>query len=247
MNVAAPPPELSVVILGYRAGATLVDLVDRAAAALDAAAVDWEGVLVANYWPGQDDATPAVARALAAGSSRLRALAEPKAGGMGWDLRRGLAAARGQHLAFIDGDGQMPPGDLARVYLALCDEGYDLVKTYRRERADGLQRKLHSWGFNALFSALFPGPDWRDVNSKPKVLTRAAYEQMTLASDGWFIDAEIMLEARRLALRVGELPTVFGALEGRASFVGPRAVLELASALIRRRWRERRGHGGRLG
>src|SRR5437763_1627489 len=79
----------------------------------------------------------------------------------------------------------------------------------RVERGDGLSRRLVSALYNGVFRLLFPGFPVRDVNGKPKLLTRAAYERLSLASDDWFIDAEIMIQARRLGLRVGEVETVF--------------------------------------
>ena len=243
-SVTASSPELSVVLLGYRSGATLAALVQRTAAVLDEAAIDWEAVLVANFWPGDGDETPVVARTLAALSPRLRVLAEPKAGGMGWDARRGLAAAHGRCVAVFDGDGQVTPGDLVRAYRALVEANLDLIVARRVARGDGLLRAWQSRLFNAAFAGLFGGSRWRDVNAKPKVLTRAAWERMHLTSDGWFFDAELLLEARRLGLRGGELPTTFGALSGRDSFVGPRAVLEFVVEMLRHRFAEwRRGLG----
>ena len=73
------------------------------------------------------------------------------------------------------------------------------------------------------------------MNSKPKILTRNAYSRMHLKSDDWFIDAEIMIQARRLGLRISELPTGFLGLTGRRSFVRPAAILEFLRNLIRYR------------
>jgi hypothetical protein len=74
-----------------------------------------------------------------------------------------------------------------------------------------------------------------DINGKPKGLTRSAYERLELRSDDWFIDAEIVLEARRLGLTIGELPVVFRANPERASFVKPSAILEFLRNMLRYR------------
>ena len=47
---------------------------------------------------------------------------------------------------------------------------------------------------------MFPGINAWDINSKPKIITRALYQKMNLESNGWFIDAKIMIIARRLKL-----------------------------------------------
>ena len=43
----------------------------------------------------------------------------------------------------------------------------------------------------------------QDVHSKPKVMTREAYEKLDLASNDWFTDAHIILKALR-RLTIGE-------------------------------------------
>ena len=158
---------------------------------------------------------------------------------MGWDMRSGLAAARGSHLAVIDGDGQMPTSDIVKVYRLLQFGDYDLVKTFRSQRFDGAYRKVISLVYNLLFRILFPSSaKFRDINSKPKVMTREAYEAMDLASNDWFTDAEIMIEAIRNRLSVGEVSTIFLTNERRASFVPPSAILEFLRNLVsyRLRW-----------
>lgn len=200
-------------------------------------------MLVGNYVAGSGDTTPDVVRELAAGDPRIVCSAVVKQGMMGWDLRSGLALASGQYLAVIDGDGQVLVEDLVRIYRLLREQGLDLAKTYRRQRGDGLKRKLLSLVFNGLFHVLFPGLPMRDINAKPKILTRAAFEQMTLQSTDWFIDAEIMIQARALGLRVGETETEFLGLTGRRSFIKLSAVFEFLHNLLRYRILELRRRG----
>jgi glycosyltransferase involved in cell wall biosynthesis len=151
---------------------------------------------------------------------------------MGWDMRSGLALTDGEYIAVIDGDGQMPVGDLVRVYQKIRDEDFDLVKTYRIKRGDTAWRKIISFFYNLFFHLLFPGLKARDINSKPKIFTRWAFEKFNLKSDDWFIDAEIMIQARRHKLKIGELPTVFLGLSGRRSFVKIKAIFEFIRNLI---------------
>jgi glycosyltransferase involved in cell wall biosynthesis len=234
-------PELSVVVLCYRSGGAARSFAARIREALlEAGIEDYQLVLVGNYVDGSGDTTPDVVRELAAGDSRIVCSAVAKQGMMGWDLRSGLALATGEYLAVIDGDGQVLVEDVVHVYRLLREQGLDLAKTYRRHRGDGLKRKLYSLVFNGLFHLLFPGLRVRDVNAKPKVLTRSAYERMTLRSDDWFIDAEIVIQARRLGLRIGEMETEFLGLTGRRSFIRLAAVFEFLRNLVRYRIEELR-------
>src|SRR6185295_9904822 len=187
-------PELSVVILCYRSGSAARSFAARIGKSLlDAGVDDHQLVLVGNYVAGSGDTTPDVVRELAAGDPRIVCSAVAKQGMMGWDMRSGLSLATGACLAVIDGDGQVLVEDLVRIYRLLREQRLDLAKTYRKQRGDGVKRKVISLVFNGLFHVLFPGVLARDINAKPKILTRAAFERMTLQSSDWFIDAEIMI------------------------------------------------------
>jgi len=234
-------PDLSVVVLCYRSGSDARGHAEHIREVLLEAGIDdYQLVLVGNFVAGSDDTTPDVVRQLAAGDSRIVCSAVAKQGMMGWDMRTGLALATGNHLAVIDGDGQILAEDLVRVYRLLREQDLDLAKTYRTRRGDGLTRKFMSLVFNGLFHVLFPGLHARDINAKPKILTRAAYERLTLRSDDWFIDAEIMIQARRFRFRIGEVETSFLSLTGRRSFVNLAAVAQFLRNLLRYRLRELR-------
>ncbi len=232
-------PALSVVILCYRSEQNIYGFIDRMRAALERSGTDdYELILVGNYVEGTKDETPRIVKEIAELDAKVRHVAVKKAGWMGWDMRMGLAEARGEFIAVIDGDGQMPVADVSRVYDMIRHEHLDLVKTFRVTRGDGLMRRLISNIYNKLFHLLFPGLRARDMNAKPKILTRAALEAMRLTSDDWFVDAEIMIQARRLRLRVGEIPTGFLGLSGRRSFISANAVWEFIQNLVRYRVRE---------
>jgi glycosyltransferase involved in cell wall biosynthesis len=230
-----------VVVLCYRAGERARQVAASIASALvNSGITNYQLVLVGNYVEASRDVTPEVVRELAAHDTRIVCSAVAKRGMMGWDMRSGLELAEGGCLAVIDGDGQILAEDLVRVFQELGRGGYDLVKACRVHRGDGLTRRVISLVFNALFHLLFPGLNVRDVNAKPKIMTRAAYQRLELESDDWFVDAEIMIQARRLGLRIGEVETDFLALTGRPSFINLRTLLEFLANLARYRLRELR-------
>ncbi len=235
----AEPPELSVVILCYREEDYVRECHAAVAAEIERLGVPYEIVLVANYVPGSADRTPRVAAEVAEKHERVTVVAKPKAGMMGWDMRTGLDATTGRVLAVIDGDGQTAPADILRAYRALRERGLDLCQGYRVTRQDGWKRRLVSRVYNGIFALLFPGTGLHDVNAKPKVMTRAAYESLRLTSDDWFIDAEIVIQARRHRLRLGEIRSAFGKGRGRPSYVKATAVLEFVKNLVRFRLAER--------
>ena len=231
-------PEISVVVLAYRSAATITNFVDSLIDSLEKENLLWEIVLVGNYFVGIEEQTPEVVRAIAARDSRIKAVVKIKKGMMGWDMKSGLQATTGKSLAVIDGDGQMPSSDVIRVYQLMKRNRLDLAKTYRAKRNDSSYRRLISVGYNILFKLLFPGINAWDMNSKPKIMTREFYEKMNLESNGWFIDAEIMIFARRLHARIGEVQTVFLSMDSRPSFVKPFSILEFLGNLFWYRMKE---------
>ncbi len=230
-------PELSVVILGYREEDRLPAFVDRVESELQTLGISYELVLVANYWPGKGDRTPEITAQLAQKNARLKFIAKPKEGRMGWDLRSGLELSSGNVVAVIDGDGQFHPNDIVKVYQELRRRHLDLCQTYRIDRQDGWQRRVISQIYNLLFKMIFPGIHLRDINSKPKLLTRQTYDSMQLTSSDWFIDAEIIIQASREGRRMGEIPVGFVKKEAR-SYVTKATILEFIRNLVVFRIRE---------
>ena len=225
-------PDISVVVLAYRSASTIEGFVASLVTSLEEEKIDWEIILVGNYIEGADDQTPEVVQRISDRNPRIKAVVHVKEGMMGWDMKSGLQAATGNKLAVIDGDGQMPCTDVIRVYNLMVEKGYDLVKTVRIKRSDGYYRMFISTVYNLLFKIMFPGISARDMNSKPKIITRELYQKMNLESDGWFVDAEIMIRARRLKIEIGEIETAFHSINTRPSFVKPLAILEFLANLI---------------
>jgi glycosyltransferase involved in cell wall biosynthesis len=228
-------PELSAIVLCYRAGEDILHVLAPLQAELEASEVTYELVLVANYDEGADDPTPAVVDRFAREHERVVTVAESKAGAMGWDMRSGLAASTGRFLIVIDGDEQNPVEDVLKMYRQMKDTGADVMKGRRIARFDGYYRHLISVLYNMIFLLMFRTHGLWDINGKPKGLTREAYERMRLRSDDWFIDAEIVLTARELGMRVEELPVVFRQHAARASFVHGDAIGEFIRNMLRRR------------
>jgi len=228
-------PELSVVVLGYQAGLGLRVYISKLVDCLEGDNIDYQIVLVGNYWPGVDDITPQIVKELAQANLKIKPIIKPKQGMMGWDMRNGLEAADGELIAVIDGDGQMPAEDIIRIYKKIKEESLDFVKTFREKRFDNFWRRTISFFYNLTFKALFPGLKTKDVNSKPKIFTRQLFNKLDLISDDWFIDAEMMIQIRRLKVKMGEIPTVFRENQERPSFIKFSAIFEFIKNLIKAR------------
>jgi glycosyltransferase involved in cell wall biosynthesis len=239
-GTASPPIEFSMAVLCYQAEEEILPFVENLHRIMSMFRFEWELVLVANYWPSTPDRTPQIVKALAEKLPRVRYLAEPKEGAMGWDMKRGLDACRGKYIGAIDGDGQFPVEAIFSCFAKIKSGNYDFIKTYRVFRGDSLYRIIISSTYNFIFQLLFPDyRGFKDVNSKPKIMKREAYERMELHSTDWFFDAELVLNALSLKLKMYEIPIKFQSLRGRQSFVKPGSVIEFLRHLVEYRFGSR--------
>jgi glycosyltransferase involved in cell wall biosynthesis len=230
-------PELSAIVLCYRAGPEALRVVGPLREQLESSGITYELVLVANYDEASDDATPEVVRRFAREHTDVVTVTEPKRGAMGWDMRSGLAASSGEILIVIDGDAQNPVEDVLKMHREMIETGAQVMKGRRIARFDGYYRHFVSIIYNMVFLVMFRTHGLWDINGKPKGLTREAYERMGLRSDDWFIDAEIVLAAREHGLSIEELPVVFRQNSERASFVHMNAIGEFIRNMLRQRLR----------
>ena len=225
------------VILCYKEGEMAREFVNLVEGHLDARKLNYELVLVGNYWAHEKDA-PAVLEntrilnELATANKRIVVVSKPKEGGFGWDMRSGFLACTGKNLGVIDGDGQIPATDILRVWDIFSLGGYDCVKTFRIRRGDGSWRGSISFGYNFLLKILFPRVYTGDVNGKPKILSRAAYDRLHLTANDWFIDAELLIQGSYLGFRFAEVSSEFDEMTHRKSYIKPMAIVESVKNMI---------------
>ena len=230
---------LSVIILCYKAEEYTNLYLNKVLDVLTSNKIeDYEIILVGNYISGTNDKTPGIVNSLSASNEKVVSIAKPKPefGWLGWDVRMAFSKAKGDFIALIDGDGQMPAEDIAKCYLSSRENDNDITMTYRTTRGDGLYRKALSFIYNSSVKVLFPFSNIKDLNSKPKVFKREVIHSLNLRSNGWTIDAEIMLQAMKRNHKINQLPTKFlGQPGGRDSFVGYKAIFEFISFVLKQR------------
>lgn len=226
-------PAISLVIPLYNEEDNVRSLVATLGNALERAGLVFELLLVDN---GSSDATGRLVDELCGEDPRLRKVSVTVNEGYGHGILRGLAEARGRHLAFMCGDLQVSEGDVVRILTHAIEGRFDLCKASRVERHDGAKRKFFSFALNKLVPLVFATLG-RDVNGTPKVMTRELYSRLDLESKRWFIDAEIMIKATAMpGIRIAEVPVVFRARrEGRSAVRCLPASLEFLREMARYR------------
>ncbi len=224
---------VSLVIPAHNEAPNMPRVVGGALRALDEVAEAFEVVLVDD---GSTDRTVDEARrAMGASADRLRVVRHERKSGYGVTVADGLRAARGDWVAFMDGDGQFDPADLRR--LAAEAEGADLVAGFRLRRADPWHRSVVSRTFN-LFVRVLYGVRYRDVDCGFKLMRRevlvAAHPILARSA---LLNTEIYFKARRAELRVTQVglthhPRIAGVRSGGRLVPILRAVREL----VKLRW-----------
>ena len=149
------------------------------------------------------DGCGALADTLALAHPEIKVIHHAKNRKLGGSLRTGFAAATKDWVLYIDSDLPIQMDDaLAAIPLT---QNADMVIGNRQGRAEGPKREIMSWVYNRLIRVLF-GLSVRDVNFAFKLFRRSILEQITLASEGSFIDAELLIETHNAGFTIAEIP-----------------------------------------
>ena len=190
---------------------------------------DYELILVNN---GSVDKSPQILENLAGTKpGKIKVVHISVNQGYGWGIINGLKLASGEFVGYMCGDGQIKPQDVIKVFHSIKNENYDLVKVKRVVRKDGIIRKVLSTVYNFLFLVAFNARTL-DVNGSPKVFKRELLEIISPSSKDWFLDAEIMIKAKYLNLKVEEVPVEFLRREKGRSHVGFLTILEFTKNMF---------------
>jgi glycosyltransferase involved in cell wall biosynthesis len=215
---------ISVVIPCYNEEDGVREVLKRMPAAVD------EVVVVDNNCT---DRTAEVARSLGA-----RVVAQPVPG-YGAAYKAGLAAASGDLVATLDGDGTYPPEDIPRLVDTLLDRRWEFLSASRFPLTNGesmhFSNRVGNWVLTVAAAALFWKPI-RDSQSGMWVFRRSVLEKMKLTSDGMAFSEEIKLEALLRGVRFGETHIPYGARVGEVKLQKWRDGWENLAFLVRKRF-----------
>jgi glycosyltransferase involved in cell wall biosynthesis len=202
--VTAPPKLLlegvSVVLPAHNEEDNLAEAVREAIAAAEQVSRRQEIVVVDD---GSQDATAAIATALAAIDGRVRLVRHERNRGYGSAVRTGIAAARMDWVLLTDADLQFDLSQLTEFVPHTAEA--QLVVGYRAKRSDPLVRRLNAAAWNGLVHMLFH-LQVRDVDAAFKLIRRDTLDGVDLISTGAAIDTELLARAGRNGARIVELP-----------------------------------------
>lgn len=224
-------PSLSFVFPMYNEIGNIENCVAQALATGRKITVNLEIVVVDD---ASTDGCGALADDLAERHPELKVIHHAKNRKLGGALRTGFGAATKEWVLYIDSD---LPIDMDEALRAVpLTQNADMVIGNRQGRAEGLKRELMSFTYNRLIRLLF-GLNVRDVNFAFKLFRRVILDQITLQSEGSFIDAELLVETHKAGFTIAEIPIQY---HPRVAGVSTLASSSVVSTILRELWAYRR-------
>ena len=194
-------PELTLVLPCRNEAAAVGACLDEARRFLDESGLRGELLVVDN---ASTDGSGELAARLGA-----RVVRE-EAPGYGSALRAGIRAARAPVILMGDCDTTYDFMQLGLLYAPLAEGRCDVIVGDRFAGGiePGAMPLSHRWGVTALsaLARLRFRTDVRDFHCGLRGLTRAAAERMELQTDGMEFATELIAEAARRGLRIGQAP-----------------------------------------
>jgi glycosyltransferase involved in cell wall biosynthesis len=182
------------------------------------------------------DATGKLADELASIDRHVRVVHHPVNRKLGGSMKTGFASSTGDLILYSDAD---LPFDMDEVHKAvrlvrLYDA--DIVSAYRLDRThEGYLRSVYTFFYNLLIRRWF-GVRVRDVNFAFKLCRRSIFEDISLKSEGSFIDAELIIRASRHGYRIVQFGTdYFPRIRGESTLASPGVIL----TIVREMWQLR--------
>jgi len=160
---------------------------------------DYEIVIVND---ASTDATPRLADEAASKDQHVKVVHHPVNRKLGGSIKSGFAAATGDVVLYTDADLPFDMRELHNAMRLMRQYEADIVSAYRFDRTgEGFVRVIYSMFYNLMVRILFK-VRFRDINFAFKLCRKSVFEHISLESEGSFIDAELIVSAKKLDLEV---------------------------------------------
>jgi len=231
-------PKYSIIIPAYNESARLGATLDRVLEYIFSEGWDAEVIVVND---GSRDSTPALVREYAKKKSCLHLLENPGNHGKGYSVRNGMLNADGEVLLFSDADLSAPIEEAPKLFAAIAS-GADVAIGSRWLRPElqtqrqSLLRQFYGRAFNIALRILL-GLSLKDTQCGFKAFTREAAQKIFPQQqiERWGFDPELLYLARRLNMKIAEVPVTWAHVEG--TRISPlRDGLRMFSEVLRIRW-----------
>lgn len=130
--------------------------------------------------------------------------------GRGAAFKTGFKHAKGDIIVMLSTDGNERSGDIDKL-IKKMDEGYDLVIATRFGQGKSHDvtfiRKIGNWGLTHMIN-FASGLSVLDSQNGFRAIRKDALDKMNIEANRFDIEAEMVVKAGKLGLRVAEIPTI---------------------------------------
>ncbi|GAB4343116.1 MAG: hypothetical protein Kow0099_21230 [Candidatus Abyssubacteria bacterium] len=215
-------PSISVVMPAYNEKDNIEKAVSSTLEVLQEACDDYEIIIVDD---ASTDGTGQMLDAMAERISSLKVIHHDKNRKFGRTLRDGIAASCKDLVFLTDSDNPIDMKDMKKA-IPLMGQ-YDFVNGARLTREPSVKRIIYTAVYNMMIRTLFR-LDVRDVNFSYKMVKRELLQRLDLRSEGSFIDAEMLIEAKRLGARIHEIPIMYYPRSvGKSTLATPSVIIKI--------------------
>lgn len=215
----------------YNDAGNLPELIPTVSEFLSKYAEKYEIVIIED---GSPDKTGEVADDLATKYPNVRVIHHIKNLGYGRTLKHGFLDAKYDYVMYTDGDNQYNVKEFGD-YLSLLGDS-DILHGYVTEKAVSTARKIQSSIFNFIVKVIF-FTNVKDVNCSMKIYKKEVLNSIKIESNSAFIDAEMILKAKRKGFNVAYFPvTHYERATGLASGSKPNIVIGTIIDMIKFRF-----------
>lgn len=179
------------------------------------------------------DSTPRLADELAASDPHVKVVHHPVNRKLGGAMKTGFAAATGNLVLYTDADLPFDMAEIGKACRIMRLYESDIVSAYRHDRTgEGATREIYTFFYNLLIRRLF-GVRMRDINFAFKLCRRSIFEHLTLVSEGSFIDAELIIRAKKLGYEVTQFGVdYFPRTRGVSTLSSPKVILKIVREMF---------------
>ena len=186
---------------------------------------DYEIIIIDD---ASTDRTPQMADEMAAADHRVRVVHHPQNRKLGGSMKSGFEAATGDLVLYTDADLPFDMHDVHKAIRLMRYYDADIVSAYRFDRTgEGYVRVVYSFFYNMLVRVLF-GVRMRDINFAFKLSRTRVFEHVELKSEGSFIDAELVVKAKKFGYSVIQFGVdYFPRTRGVSTLSSPKVILKI--------------------
>ena len=161
--------------------------------------LDYELIIVDD---ASTDHTGKLADEMAAADSHVRVVHHRVNRKLGGSMKTGFATATGDVVLYSDADLPFDMSELSRAIRLMRYYDADIVSAFRFDRTgEGSLRTVYTFFYNFLIRRLF-GVRMRDINFACKLCRTSIFDHISLRSEGSFVDAELIIRAKKLGYNV---------------------------------------------